>query len=173
VPGHLTYISASQINVQVPWELQGQTSALVKVTIDYSNGNVVTLPVSNYAPAFFEVGSGVVAALDANYALIGSTNPARRGQFIQLYANGLGPVSNQPASGDPALAAPLLSQTTTKPVVMIGGQSADVSFSGLAPGFAGLYQINVTVPPNLTPGNNTLTVAIGGQTSKTTGISIQ
>ena len=39
VPGHLIYVSANQVNVQVPWELQGQTSAQVKVTIDYTYGN--------------------------------------------------------------------------------------------------------------------------------------
>jgi adhesin/invasin len=47
---------------------------------------------------------------------------------------------------------------------MIGGQQAQVSFSGLAPGFPGLYQINATVPAGLT-GNQQVTVSIGGQTS--------
>jgi uncharacterized protein (TIGR03437 family) len=172
LPGRLVYVSPTQVNVQVPWELQGQSSAQVKVTIDYSYGNVVTLPLSDYAPAFFEVGSGVVAALDTNYRVIGSGNPAVRGQTIQLFANGLGPVTNQPASGDPAPASPL-AQTTSTPVVTIGGQPANVSFSGLAPGFAGLYQINVTVPSNLSPGTYPINVAIGGRTSKSSGISVQ
>jgi adhesin/invasin len=58
-------------------------------------------------------------------------------------------------------------------VVTIGGQPADVSFSGLAPGFAGLYQINVTAPSNLSPGTHPISVAIGGRTSKLSGISVQ
>lgn len=172
VPGRLVYVSPNQVNVQVPWELQGQSSAQVKVTVDYSNGNVVSLPLSDYAPAFFEVSSSVAAALDANNRLIGSSNPARRGQTVQLFANGLGPVTNQPASGEPAAASPL-ARTKSTPVVTIGGQPADVSFSGLAPGFAGLYQINVTVPSNLSPGAYPLGVTIGGRTSKLSGISIQ
>ena len=172
VPGRLTYVSPNQVNVQVPWELQGQTTAQVKVTIDYSPGNVVLVPLSDYAPAFFETGAGVVAALDSGYRVIGSGNPARRGQVVQLYANGLGPVTNQPASGDPAPSSPL-SWTTTKPVVTIGGQQADLSFWGLAPGFAGLYQINATVPAGLAPGNQPITVAIGGRTSKASGIWVQ
>jgi minor extracellular serine protease Vpr len=173
VPGHLIFVSPNQVNLQVPWELQGQTTAQVKVTIDYSNGNVVNLPLFDYAPAFFEVGTNVVAALDLNYHVIGASNPARRGQIVQLYANGLGPVTNQPASGDPAPSSPL-SHTTSAPVVTIGGQQADVSsFSGLAPGFAGLYQINAVVPASLTPGTYPITVAIGGRTSKASGISVQ
>lgn len=172
VPGHLVYVSPGQVNVQVPWELQGQSSALVKVTIDYSYGNVVSVPLSDYAPAFFETSPGVVAALDAAGATIRTSNPARRGQQIQLFANGLGAVTNQPASGDPAPASPL-AQTKSPAVVTIGTQQANVSFSGLAPGFAGLYQINATVPAGLTPGNQPITVTIGGKTSKTSNIPVQ
>lgn len=172
VPGHLIYVSPTQVNVQVPWELQGQTSAQVKVTIDYSNGNVVTVPVADCGPAFFEVSPGVVAALDLNYKLIGADNPAQRGQIIQLFANGLGPVTNQPASGEPAAVSPL-SLTTSTPLVTVGGHPAAVSFSGLAPGFPGLYQVNVTAPPDLSPGTYPISITIGGQTSKSSGISVQ
>jgi minor extracellular serine protease Vpr len=159
-PGHLIYVSPSQVNVQVPWELQGQSSAQVKVTISspnggYAYGNVYTLPLSAYAPAFF-----------------GQIAPARRGQTISLYANGLGPVTNQPASGDAAVAIPL-AKTTTPPTVIIGETTAAVSFSGLAPGFAGLYQINVTVPTALSPGTYPITLTIGNQTSEASTIAIQ
>jgi minor extracellular serine protease Vpr len=172
VPGHLIYVSSNQVNVQVPWELQGQSSAQVKVTIDYTYGNVVTLPLSNFAPAFFEASAGAVAALDGTNKPITSANPALRGQVVQLFANGLGPVSNQPASGEPAGSSPL-AQTTNPATVMIGGQTANVLFSGLAPGFAGLYQINAVVPAGITPGTSTITVSIGGATSKASGIPVQ
>jgi minor extracellular serine protease Vpr len=172
VPGHLTYVSPSQVNVQVPWELEGQTSAEVKVTIDYSYGNVVTLPLANFAPAFFEGAVGVAAALDGNNQVIGQSNPAVRGQTISLFANGLGPVNNTPASGDPASSTPL-SITASTPTVTIGGAAAPVSFSGLAPGFAGLYQINVTVPAAIGAGNQPIVVSIGGQASKASGITVR
>ena len=172
MPGHLVYVSSNQVNVQVPWELQGQTSAQVKVTIDYSNGNVVSLPLSNFAPAFFETSAGVVAALDGNNKLVNSANPARRGQVVQLFANGLGPVSNQPASGEPAPGSPL-AQTKTPASVTIGGQSASVLFSGLAPGFAGLYQINAIVPAGINPGIAAITIGISGTSSKASGIPVQ
>ncbi len=107
-PGFMVFASANQINLQVPWELENQTSAQVKVTIDEGfsptggvRSNVITVPLANYTPAFFEVSPGAVAALDANYQAISSSNAVARGQVAQLYANGLGPVSNTPASGRP------------------------------------------------------------------------
>jgi uncharacterized protein (TIGR03437 family) len=169
VPGNLIFVSPGQINVQVPWELQGQSSAQVKVTLDEEYGyplfgSVVTVPLANYAPAFF-VGNGTIAAQDAiTGAQILTSNPAHPGEILALYANGLGPVTNQPASGAPAPGGPNLAKTTTQAVVTIGGQQVTPSFSGLAPGFPGLYQINATVPAGLT-GNQQVTVSIGGQTS--------
>ena len=99
-PGRIVYISDGQINVQVPWELQGQTSAQVKVTLDdFIYGNVVTVPLADTAPAFFE-NSGIAAALDGNNATVTTANPVKRGQVVQLYMNGLGPVTGGPASGE-------------------------------------------------------------------------
>jgi uncharacterized protein (TIGR03437 family) len=127
---------------------------------------------SDFSPAFFEIGNGAVAALDLSNNVIGASNPASRGATVQLFGNGFGPVTNQPASGDPAPSSPL-AETKSKPVVMIGSAQASVSFSGLAPGFPGLYQINAVVPSSLTPGTYPITVAIGGQTSKASNIVIQ
>jgi len=172
VPGRMVYVSPTQLVLQVPWELQGQTSAQVKVTIDFSYGNVVTIPIASYAPAFFEI-AGLVAATDAGGNIITAAAPAKAGQTISLYANGLGPVKNQPASGEPAPAQPSAATTTTLPAVTIGGQDAPVQFSGLTPGLPGLYQINVTVPANVPAGNQQIVVKIGNQTSKASLLPVQ
>ncbi len=170
VPGHLIFASPGQINVQVPWELQGQTTAQVKVNVDFSASNVVPISLANIAPAFFVV-AGNVAARDLNFRVINASNPAHAGQTIQLYANGLGPVSNQPASGDPAPAGPYAE--TPAPVVMFGTQAAtQVPFSGLTPGVGGLYALNVVVPA-LAPGTYPVTVSLGGKTSPSAPIVIQ
>ncbi|MEO8658186.1 MAG: S8 family serine peptidase [Bryobacteraceae bacterium] len=172
VPGHLVYVSPGQVNLQVPWELQGQSSAQVKVSIDYSNGNVVTLPLAPYAPSIFKIAGGMAAALDQSFAVVGAANPIARGQVVQLYANGLGPVSNQPASGAPAPSVPL-AETPNKPAVSIGGQSATVLFSGLAPGFAGLYQVNAIVPAGINPGIQPVVISIGGFSSNPVNLAVQ
>jgi uncharacterized protein (TIGR03437 family) len=150
-----------QIDIQLPWELQGQTSAQMKVTLnEYEPGNVVTVPVANYAPAFFHA---TVDALDLNYNVIGAANPAVRGNYVQLFAHGLGPVNNQPASGSYVTDAS--ATTTTAVTVKIGGQNAPVIFAGLAPGFPGEYQINAQVPSGIGTGNQPISITVGGVTS--------
>jgi uncharacterized protein (TIGR03437 family) len=174
LPGHLHFVSPGQINVQIPWEFQGQSSVAIKVTVAGNTAdlqsNVYTVPLATYAPAFF-LNSGTVAdALDnTTGALITTVNPATAGEILQLYANGLGPVTNPQSSGDPASASPL-SQTISPVTVTIGGKQATV-FGGnafLAPGFVGLYQINIQVPSGLSPGPQPIAISVGAQTSPAT-----
>jgi len=177
-PGYPYYIAAGQypqVNLVVPWELEGQTSAQVKVTWDFDlYSNVVTVPLANYAPAFFV--SCSPCALDASYNLITTSNPAKRGQTILLYANGLGPVTNPPGDGVAATASPL-SHTTTTPVVTIGGAvvpPSGVGFIGLAPGYPALYQVNVTVPQTAQTGSAVpISLQIGGATTPAATIPVQ
>lgn len=173
VPGHLLYVSPTQVNVQVPWELQGQTSAFVKVTIDYTPGAPIGIPIQAYAPAFY-TSSGQVIALDTNYVLITQGHAAVRGQEVQLFVNGLGPVSNQPASGDPASPTGTpLSKTTSPVTITIGTQTVTADFAGLAPGYAGLYQVNFLVPSSLTAGSQPITMTVGGVTSTASTMWVQ
>ena len=171
LPGYLTYVSPGQVNVQVPWELQGQTSAQVKVTLyGYSYGNVVTVPLADTAPAFLE-NSGVAVGLDQNYAVVTTANPVKRGQLVQLYMNGLGPVNDGPASGELA-SATKLATTKGTPTVNIGGQPATVQFSGLAPGFSGLYQVNAIVPAGISAGTVPISLTINGATTKASTLPV-
>ena len=187
VPGHIHFVSSGQINVQVPWELKGQTSAIMKVSIGNfssltcdnsgSNCKAYTVPLNDYSPAFFEyteasTGQRLAAALDLNFLLIGTNHPAARGSTVQLYVNGLGPVSNQPASGEISPAQPL-AVTSVLPTVTIGGQPAQVGFSGLAPFIVGLYQINVVVPTNIGTGLQQVVISQSGVVSKTSQLPVQ
>lgn len=169
VPGYVYFVSPGVVSVFVPRELQGQTSAQLKVSVDETVfGNVVTVPLSDYAPQLFQNPAGVATAFDQNGKLITPTNPVARGAVAVFYANGLGPVNNPPASGDPAGS----STTTTQPVVRIGAQNAQVLFSGLAPGSAGEYQINAVVPAGISAGTQTVIFEIGGQTSQPASITV-
>ncbi|MDQ6700033.1 MAG: S8 family serine peptidase [Acidobacteriota bacterium] len=173
VPGRISYASDTQINVQIPWELRGQSSASMKVTIDGISSALYTVPLSDYSPALFEftdAGSGqLIAAAVQGPQIITSARPAQRGQVVSLYANGLGPVNNQPASGEPSPAQPL-ADSRVLPTVTIGGRQAPVSFSGLAPGFVGLYQLNVTVPADASAGLQPVVVTVNGIDSKTSNL---
>jgi hypothetical protein len=101
---------------------------------------------------------------------------AHRQQALSNLQHGnecLGAVSNQPVAGVAAGASPL-SMTLTSPTVTIGGVGAVVTYSGLAPTFAGLYQINATVPLGASTGNTVpLVISIGSITSNSVTIAVQ
>ncbi len=165
VPGRFFYASPTQLNVQVPWELAGQSSAIVKVTINYTYSAEYTLPLATYSPGFFafsENGVAIAAALDSNNKAVSAANPVARGQAVQLFLNGLGPVNNQPASGAPAASGTQVATTLSQPQILIGGAQATVTFSGLAPNFVGLYQVNAIVPATIGAGMKSLTCSAGG-----------
>lgn len=171
IPGRLLYVSPSQINVQVPWELAGQISVQMKVTVDFSTSNVVTVPLAPVSPGLFEI-FGYAGAIHSDFSLVNANSPAAPGEMVQLFANGLGPVTNQPATGDPAPSSPL-AQTATLPVVTIGGQQAMVTLSALLPGSSAVYALNIVIPPSLAPGTYPTTVSIGGQTSQALNIVVR
>jgi uncharacterized protein (TIGR03437 family) len=157
IPGHIHFVSPSQINVQVPWEFQGHTSVRVKATwSDYYYTNVALVPISPFSP-------GIFAVTDATGVVVGDANPVKRGQALIVYANGLGAVDRQPPSGEPTPGTQPLANTTTTPTAAIGGTSGQILFSGLAPNYVGLYQVNVLVPTTAPTGPQTLKLSIGGQ----------
>jgi uncharacterized protein (TIGR03437 family) len=140
----------------------------VKVTVSQLPSGVYTVPLAPVSP-------GVFAIVDATSGLVvsGST-PVKRGDALVIYANGLGPVSNQPASGEPSPGPPQpLAATSVSPTVTIGGSTATLIFSGLTPGSVGLYQVNVTVPVDAPTGNQPLVIALNGINSKATSVLVQ
>lgn len=173
-PGRFSYVSPTQLNIQVPWELQGLTSATVKVMVNYTYSAEYTLTLANYSPGFFiiDTSNNSVAAEDLNYHVVNTGNPVARGSAVQLFLNGLGPVTNQPADGAGAPSTNL-ARTTATPTVTIGGQNATVIFSGLAPYFASLYQVNVDVPSGISAGLQPITLTIGGVTTKTGYLAVK
>ena len=90
-------------------------------------------------------------------------NPAEAGEVVIIFCTGLGQVYPPLASGAPAAG---LHTTVLVPTVTIAGLPAEVQFSGLAPGFVGLYQVNVEVPLSIqTSSTNPFVLSIGGKQS--------
>jgi uncharacterized protein (TIGR03437 family) len=173
LPGRFFYVSAGQLNLQVPWELAGQASATVKVIIQRTYSAEYTLPLATYSPGFFANTAdeqSIAASLDSNNNIVSTANPVPRGTTVQLFLNGLGPVQNTPADG---AAVPAADMTTTPASISIGGQTAIVNYSGLAPNFVGLYQVNAVVPNSLTPGLQPITCSIGGVSCATVMLPVE
>jgi len=143
-----------QINLQVPYEVSGQTTTSIQVNANGVWSNTVQVPVLQAHPGIFTVDGKAGAVLHSvGNAPVTTSNPAAPNEVITIYATGLGPVSPAPDTGYPAPTREPLARTATTPTVTIGGASAPVLFSGLAPGFVGLYQVNAQVPGGTAPGN--------------------
>ena len=174
-----------QLNVQIPFELAGANSANVVVTVGGQSSLPQSVPIGQYSPGIFTLnssGTGQGAVLISNTSVFvaasGSiagvaSRAANPGDFITIFATGLGAVTNPPATGQPASGNPL-SKTTTTPTVTIGGVSAtDISFSGLAPQFVGLYQVDVQVPQGVPTGDAVpISLNIGGKASNTATVAL-
>jgi uncharacterized protein (TIGR03437 family) len=175
-PVPLLFVSASQVSIQVPWELTGHTEAMLTAGIGglTSAGHNVNL--APFAPGIFAIngqGYSQGAILDASYRLVDATNPTTPGAVVQIYCTGLGAVTNQPATGAAAPSDPL-ARTITVPRVMIGNAPAKVQFAGLAPGYAGLYQVNAEVPAETSSGPAvSVRILVGEVASNTVTIAVQ
>jgi uncharacterized protein (TIGR03437 family) len=164
-----------QVNAQIPplteglaaFELRfadGFRSAPVAGTIDAFGPSIYLLP---------SVRDNQAAALHGNSSIVvGPANPAVAGEVIQVYASGLGATNPLVAAGAAAPANPP-AVTTTLPVITIGGRTSRVLFSGLAPGLAGVYQVNVMVPDGLRPGDAYVSIQIGGVSGSGGNISVR
>ncbi|MBI4464853.1 MAG: choice-of-anchor D domain-containing protein [Acidobacteria bacterium] len=175
--------TSTQVNFQVPWERSGATQADMIVTVDGVTSSPVSVPLAALAPGLFSTnssgsGQGVILIANTPYVaapvgMFPGSRPVNRGGYISIYCTGLGPVTNQPATGVKASGDPL-SFTTATPLVSVGGVPASVVFSGLAPDYFGLYQVNVQVPEAAPTGNAVpIALTIGGVTSNTVTIAVQ
>ena len=144
----LFFVGPGQINAQLPFEVSTGDSVPVAITVD----GLLTAP-QNYLIAAGQPGifiSGENAAiLDASFQQVTAQNSARSGDTIQIFCTGLGAVDMAVETGAPG---PSFSTVEVPVTVTIGGIDATVAFQGLAPGFVGLYQVNVVVPAGVTPG---------------------
>ncbi len=159
---YVEYISPTQINVLAPDDA-AVGPVQVQVTAAQQNSNTLSVPKTQFAPAFFTLGGGAyVAARHLDYSVVSAAKP---GEIILLYGTGFGPTNPPlPTSQLVTTAAPLANAVQ----ISIGGATAAVAFGGLvAPG---LYQFNVTVP-NLPNGDAAVLATIGGVTTQT-GVSV-
>jgi uncharacterized protein (TIGR03437 family) len=174
-PAPVLYVSATQINAIVPYEIAGILSptVLVKFLGQSSNGFVVNAAAT--AAGIFTAngsGSGPGAILNFDLSPNSASNAAARGSEIVIYMTGEGQTSPAGVDGKVTTApfpAPLL------PIaVMIGGAPATVAFMGEAPGLvSGVLQLNVIVPTNLTTtGAVPVSVTFGTNSTSQGGVTV-
>ena len=178
----LYYVSPTQVNAQVPYDINVNAPQQILIQRGLTYSKPVEVNVAPAQPAIFEDTSTspnqgiiiVVREQGANQIQFEAKpgSPAMPGDVIVAFCAGLGAVSPSVPSGS-AGGAPV--PTTTNNVQLkIGGQSAPISFAGLAPGFVGLYQVNSVVPNGVPTGDAVpVTVSVAGQTGPPVTMAIQ
>jgi uncharacterized protein (TIGR03437 family) len=122
-------------------------------------------------PGIF-LANGLMAVFDQTGTQITPGYPAPAGAVLAVYATGLGAVSPAVQSGQVTPTGTLFS-TVASTTITVGGIPASVVFSGLTPGFVGLYQVNFTLPPGLASGNQPLVMHVGGISTSAMSLAIQ
>jgi uncharacterized protein (TIGR03437 family) len=139
-PIPLSYASPGQINAVIPDDASGLATLMVN-----SGGGkrTVNVLVEAAVPAIFTLdgsATGPAAAINAsNNQVVGSANPLHAGDYVELYATGLGATTNKGG----------LDYADLQPTVTIGGKDCPVTYAGRAPRYVGLDQINCVVPAGL------------------------
>jgi uncharacterized protein (TIGR03437 family) len=150
----LFYVGPGQINAQLPFSAVPGSTVSVVVNAQGKLSAPQQFLIASVQPNIFEQ-DGTAFATDQQSQRISPENPARLGQPLQIFATGLGLVDQLPGAGSPS---PASSKVLNPVRVRIGGVDAPVSFQGLAPGFVGLYQINVFLPGIVQPGDEVTVV---------------
>ena len=153
-PAPVYLVSQNQISALIPYEVVGSPFATFQVVVNDSKSNLVTVYVDNTSPGIYTLtqnGMGQAAILHANQTEVSSSSPAKPGETVIMFMNGLGPVTPQVEDGVAAPSKPLSTSVESRSVGVLLDDGvnlgfAEVLFAGLAPGFAGLYQVNFTLP---------------------------
>ena len=185
VEAPMYYSSYGQLAFQMPYGTP-IGSAEIQVDRDGVRSNKVSVDVAGRAPRLLQIGIGTYGAIVNQDGSIPmplnsfpgvSTHPAHVGDTLTIYAIGLGATSPQPASGEAAPASEPLARLTSTPSVKFGGNIAAPMaaplFAGLTPTYAGLYQLNVTIPSNAPKGTVDLILVFGDSVSNAVQIVIQ
>jgi uncharacterized protein (TIGR03437 family) len=175
-PGTPTYVSATQINVIVPYEIAGRASTNVVVSYQGQLSAPIPENVASQAPGiytFSATGAGQAAATNQDYTLNGpavgivvngtslTTTPAAPGSVIVVYMTGAGQTSPASVTGTVTPSSPyyLVPNVTAT----INGVNAPVQFAGAAPGEVnGVIQVNITVPLNVSGDALPIVITING-----------
>ena len=176
-PAPLFYVSPTQINFQLPWELSTANETFADspdgsyqpiYTIRVQDGdlssNLSYLTGQKDSPQVMVYGANLAVAQDSSWATIGPSNPAKPRDTITVYLLGVNSFSAAPQTG--AASPDNLIRFAGQVSAWVGSQAAAISFSGLTPQGVGLEQVNLEVP-FLQPGSYDLKISVNGNLSNT------
>jgi len=177
-PVPVQYVSGGQINAILPYDVP--SNGTIPLVVQNSNqlSPVVQVPIADSLPTVFysidQNGNPQGAVTDPNGVVYSPSHPASVGSGAVIYCVGLGAVDTSVPVGTASPGNPL-AKATGAVSVTIGGQPVQqVIFQGLTPTYAGLYQINVVIPPGVPSGNAVpVNVSVGGRAGNPVTIAIK
>ena len=159
------YVSPKQINFLIPSNLL-PGPVYVQTTLDGRQGPKVQVILEESAPTLYLLDQQTAVSIRADGSVVNDSAPARPGDWIELFATGLGDVIPPIASGEiPTAAARIVAMQEFQ--VLLDGAPVDakqIGYAGVAPGFGGLYQINLKMPAGFAP-NPEIQIALGKRIS--------
>jgi len=161
----LRAVSDGRIDLLAPREIAGETAEVV-VRTPLGDSSTVNVPVFSVQPGLFwntETGEASAQVLGAVSPT--SVTPAGRGETIEIFATGLGPVRTSEVSG--------LEETILPVVVLLNGMEVPATFSGLSPATPGLYRVTAVVPDEAPPGLVKMKLMVDGRSSNEANITIR
>ena len=165
----ILYASPTQINFQIPFEVPAGAGN-ISLSVNGAAAGTASIDIQASAPGLFTLSQGNAAVVNQNGVINSPNQPAAGGTVISGYFTGLGAVNPPVASGGAAPAMPL-SNVPGQVTATIGNTQAIVQFAGLAPGFAGLYQVNILVP-QIPSGRYPLRISLGGVVSNAALVNV-
>jgi uncharacterized protein (TIGR03437 family) len=160
-----------QISVQIP--IDAAPGAAVPVVLNNGTGSAtVQINLTAAQPGIFTIDGTQAAALHADFSLVSAAQPAAAGETVIVFCTGLGAVNPAVITGA-AASSTVLSSTAAAYTATIAGLNAPVAFSGLAPGFVALGQVNLAVPSGAPSGLQDLALTGGGGTSNVVKIRVR
>jgi uncharacterized protein (TIGR03437 family) len=179
-PAPIQYSSSGQINILIPFDLAPNSTQQLIVLEGSAYSTPESLTIAPAQPAVFTQdqsgkGPGAITVVKANGDQFSAdaSHPASAGDTLVIYCAGLGAVAPAVATGSAAPGSPPAKASSTV-TVTIGGQPAPVAFAGLTPTYAGLYQVNVTVPSGITAGPSVpVIITAGGLSSPPVTVAVQ
>jgi uncharacterized protein (TIGR03437 family) len=162
---NLYYVSPGQINFLIPYDLTVST-AIVYVARQGVAGPGVKIPLARTSPGFFEWNGNYAVAQHVDGTLISASHPAAPGEIVVLYAGGLGRTSPDVPSGH-IVSGPTSILYESELQILLNGDpcpASSIYYAGLAPDYAGLYQINLLLP-DVVPPDPAIRMVMGTQSS--------
>jgi uncharacterized protein (TIGR03437 family) len=174
-PAPLTYVSPTEINCVVPYEVASKGRSQIQMRYRDRTSVPFSLDTAATNPGIFTAdrsGNGWAAALNQDQSGNSPANPAARGSTVVLFMTGEGQTSPPGVTGKVTAVSGRTLQPVLPVAVLIGGQPASVVFYGEAPGvISGVMQLNVQIPSNIPSGEIPVSVSVGGNSSQS-GVTV-